>query len=79
MLTPKGNVHFQAAPVHSDLDATRHRILFADPIEYDVYGAHEYLPHTIQAEEMAEHIEVLALERTRPALPLLHVSQIVHL
>lgn len=79
MLAPEGHVHVEAAPVHGDLEAARNRILFAHAIEHDVDRANEDLPQAVQAEEVAEHIEVLALQRARPALALLHVTQCVHL
>lgn len=65
--------------MHRDLNAPRNRILFADPIEHDVYRTDEDLPQTVYAEEMTEHIEVLALQCLGPSLTLLHVTQCVDL
>lgn len=64
--------------MHGYLDSSRHWVFLADPIENDVDRANEDLPHAVQAEEVAEHVEVFALERERPPLPLLHIPQRVH-
>lgn len=78
MLTPEGHVHLQTTPMYGDFNATRHRILLSNAIEYYVDRANEYFPQTIQAEEMPKHIEIFALQCERPPLTLLHVTQRMH-
>lgn len=62
MLTPEGYIHFEAAPMHSNFNSTGDWIFLAHPIKYNIDGANEYLPQTVQTEEMPEHIEIFALQ-----------------
>ena len=46
-----------------DFDASRDWVLFADAVEDDVDGGHDDLPHAVQAEKVAYHVEVPPLPR----------------
>jgi len=79
VLRPEHDVDVEAEPVDSDLHALGDGVYPADAIEDDVDGADEDLPDTVEREEVAEEVEVLALPRLRPLDALAHVLHVVDL
>lgn len=78
MLAPKRHIHFESAPMYGNFQTTGHHIFLSYPIEYDVDRRYENLPHTVDTEEVAQHIKVFALQCGSPTFSLLHISQWMH-
>lgn len=48
-MAPEGHVHLEPAPVHGYLQATRHRVFFADAVKY-------YVDHTLKMEKIKIYV-----------------------
>lgn len=79
VLRPECNVEFNAEPLHRNLSASRHHVLLADPIEYDVDCANKDLIQAIKTKEFPQKVKVSSLQGLRPSLSLLHVLHVVQL
>ena len=75
VLRPKRDVNIESTPMNRDFKSSGNHILFTNTIENYVDRTHKNLPYAIQTEEIAQKVEVLSLEGSRPSFAFLFVSK----
>ena len=77
LLRPHLHVNVEAKPINQNVKGLRDGIHLAHPVEYDVHGGDEDLPHAVEREEVAQEIEVFPLAAFRPVNSLAHILKVV--